>query len=74
MELEKTILLEEVCWRQKSRALWLREGRIKIPSSSTRLLILTEVATLWSSWLSMALLPSIHWFIKELILSALLRE
>lgn len=25
-ELEKVILLEEVSWRQKSKALWLREG------------------------------------------------
>jgi len=25
-ELEKTILYKEVSWRQKSRALWLREG------------------------------------------------
>ncbi len=24
-ELEKTTLLKEVCWRQKLRALWLRE-------------------------------------------------
>jgi len=26
MELEKTLLFEEVNWRQKSRALWLKEG------------------------------------------------
>jgi hypothetical protein len=26
IELEKTILLEEVSWRQNLRALWLREG------------------------------------------------
>jgi len=25
-ELEKTLLFEEMNWRQKSRALWLREG------------------------------------------------
>jgi hypothetical protein len=25
-ELEKTLLFEEVNWRQKSRALWLKEG------------------------------------------------
>ena len=25
-ELEKTTLLEEICWRQKSRALFLKEG------------------------------------------------
>jgi hypothetical protein len=25
-ELEKTLLFEEMSWRQKSRALWLREG------------------------------------------------
>ena len=24
--LEKVILMEEICWRQKSRALWLKEG------------------------------------------------
>jgi hypothetical protein len=26
VELDKLILLEEICWRQKSRALWLQEG------------------------------------------------
>ena len=26
-ELEKSILLEEICWRQKSRALFLKRGR-----------------------------------------------
>ena len=26
VELEKTTLLEEICWRQKSRALFLKEG------------------------------------------------
>ncbi len=25
-ELEKTLLMEEICWRQKSRSLWLKEG------------------------------------------------
>jgi hypothetical protein len=25
-ELEKTLLFEEVSWRQKSRVLWLKEG------------------------------------------------
>ena len=25
-ELEKVILMAEICWRQKSRALWLKEG------------------------------------------------
>ena len=25
-EIEKTILMVEICWRQKSRALWLKEG------------------------------------------------
>jgi len=25
-ELEKTLLFEEISWRQKSRALWLKEG------------------------------------------------
>jgi hypothetical protein len=28
-ELEKTLLFEEVNWRQKSRALWLKEGNTK---------------------------------------------
>jgi hypothetical protein len=26
VELDKLILMEEICWRQKSRALWLQEG------------------------------------------------
>jgi hypothetical protein len=26
VELEKTLLMEEICWRQKSRSLWLKEG------------------------------------------------
>ncbi len=26
VELEKVILMEEICWRQKSRALWLEKG------------------------------------------------
>jgi hypothetical protein len=25
-EIEKTLLMEEICWRQKSRVLWLKEG------------------------------------------------
>ena len=25
-ELEKVTLMEEICWRQKSKALWIREG------------------------------------------------
>ena len=25
-KLEKVTLMEEICWRQKSRALWIREG------------------------------------------------
>jgi exonuclease III len=25
-DLEKTLLMEEICWRQKSRTLWLKEG------------------------------------------------
>ena len=24
--LDKVMLMEEICWRQKSRALWLKEG------------------------------------------------
>ena len=26
VEIEKSILMVEICWRQKSRALWLKEG------------------------------------------------
>ncbi len=26
LDFEKTMLLEEICWRQKSRSLWLKEG------------------------------------------------
>jgi hypothetical protein len=44
VELEKTILLEEVSWRQKLRALWLKRG-IKIPSSSIGWLTLIENVT-----------------------------
>jgi hypothetical protein len=47
VELEKTTLLEEVSWRQKWRALWLKAGGgIKIASSSIGWLILIENATL----------------------------
>jgi hypothetical protein len=31
-DLERTALLEEISWRKKSKALWLREGT-RIPSS-----------------------------------------
>jgi hypothetical protein len=40
IELEKTILLEEVSWRQKSRKLWIR-----VPSSSIGWLNLIENVT-----------------------------
>jgi hypothetical protein len=45
-ELERFILFEEVSWRQKSRALWLREG-IKTLNFSTGWQILIEEITLW---------------------------
>jgi hypothetical protein len=50
MELEKTTPLEKLCWRQNSKALWLREGDKK-PSSSTRL-VMTQRKTLATSALS----------------------
>ena len=28
-EIERTILMEEICWRQKFRASWLKDGGLK---------------------------------------------
>jgi hypothetical protein len=41
-ELEKTLLMEEICWRQKSRSLWLKEGDKNTRNSFTALQTLIE--------------------------------
>ena len=48
-ELERVLQLKEISWRQKSRALWLRE-RTATQGFSTEHPIFAENSILWLRW------------------------
>jgi hypothetical protein len=57
-DLAKVTLMQEISWRQKSRAIWLKEVDHNTKSSSIVLLILTEETNLFIPFiLVVVLLP-----------------